>query len=178
MRIAEDGIVNIRQFAGEGTDFLEGIQVRWDDTPEERGPTGTAIRTGEIQFSRLDSDPDFMPWRARAVGEGFKFAVAMPLVAHERVLGALTLFTRPGVLDESGVEALQGFADQVAISVYSAQTVEQLELQRVALESAANAVVVTDRAGIIRWVNPGVHEAHGMGGAGGSRKDSAHSEVG
>lgn len=150
----EDGTVNIRQFAGEGTDFLEGIQVRWDDTPEGRGPTGTAIRTGEIQFSRLDSDPDFMPWRARAVGEGFKFALAMPLVAHERVLGALTLFTRPGVLDESGVEALQGFADQVAISVYSAQTVEQLELQRVALESAANAVVVTDRAGIIRWVNP------------------------
>jgi len=150
----DDGTVNIRQFAGEGTDFLEGIQVRWDDTPEGRGPTGTAIRTGEIQFSRLDSDPDFMPWRARAVAQGFKFAVAVPLVAHGGVLGALTLFTRPGVLDEAGLAALQGFADQVAISVHSAKAAEQLELQRVALESAANAVVVTDRAGAIRWVNP------------------------
>lgn len=150
----EDGAVDIRQFAGEGTDFLEGIQVRWDDTPAGRGPTGRAIRTGEIQFSHLDIDPDFMPWRARAVALGFKLAAAVPLVAHGHVLGALTLFTRPGVLDETGVAALQGFADQVAISVHSAQTVVQLELQRVALESAANAVVVTDRAGAIRWVNP------------------------
>ncbi len=154
LKSEDDGTVNIRQFAGEGIEFLEGIQVRWDDTPEGRGPTGTAIRSGEIQFTRLENDPGFMPWRARAIEHGFKFAVAVPLIAHGRVLGALTLFTGPGILDESGVEALRGFADQVAISVHSAQTVEQLELQRVALESAANAVVVTDRAGVIRWVNP------------------------
>jgi diguanylate cyclase (GGDEF)-like protein/PAS domain S-box-containing protein len=160
---ADDGTVNIREFAGEGTDFLEGIEVRWDDTPEGRGPTGTAIRTGQVQFSRLEDDPDFLPWRTKAVAQGFKYAAAAPLVAHGRVLGALTLFARPGVLDEDGIEALQGFADQIAISVYSAQTVEQLELQRVALESAANAVVVTDRQGIIRWVNPAFSRLTGYG---------------
>lgn len=151
---AENGRVSIRQFAGEGTDFLDGIEVRWDDTPEGRGPTGTAIRTGQMQFSRLENDPDFLPWRTRAVAAGFRYAAAAPLVAHGQVLGALTLFTRPGVLDDDGVEALSGFADQIAISIHSAQTVEQLELQRVALESAANAVVVTDARGVIRWVNP------------------------
>lgn len=161
----DDGSVTIREFAGEGTDFLDGIVVRWDDTPEGRGPTGTAIRTGEIQFCRLEDDQAFLPWRARAVAQGFKHASAVPLVAHGRVLGALTLFTRPGVLDEDGLAALQGFADQIAISVYSAQTVEQLGLQRVALKSAANAVVVTDRAGMIRWVNPAFTKLTGWAAA-------------
>lgn len=149
-----DGSVRIRQFAGEGKNFLKGIKVRWDDTPEGRGPTGTAIRTGEIQFSRLEADERFLPWRNRALEQGFKFGVAIPLVAHGVSLGALTIFTRPGILDEAGVEALQGFADQVAISVRSARMVQDLGLQRVALESTANAIVITDAEGIVLWVNP------------------------
>jgi diguanylate cyclase (GGDEF)-like protein/PAS domain S-box-containing protein len=151
---ADDGSVRIRQFAGKGRAFLDGIVVRWDDTPEGRGPTGTAIRAAEIQFSKLEHDDGFLPWREKALQEGFRFAVALPLVAQGTVLGALTMFTPPGVLDEAGIEALRGFADQVAISVHSAQTHDQLVLQRVALESAANAIVISDGDGVMRWVNP------------------------
>lgn len=151
----DDGAVKIREFAGHGSaSFVEGIRVRWDETPEGGGPTGTAIRTGRIQFSILAHDDGFLPWRERALEHGYEYAVAIPLAAHSGVLGALTLFTQGDALDHAHVDALQGFADQVAISVHSAQTLDQLGLQRVALESAANAILITDAQGVIRWVNP------------------------
>jgi len=151
----DDGAVRIRHVAGEGSAaFGDGMSVRWDDTPAGRGPTGAAIRTGEVRVSFLPSDRDFLPWRDRALEHGFRCAVAIPLTAHRVTLGALTLFTRHDGIDAEEIESLQGFADQVAITVHSAQTLEQLALQRVALESAANAILISDASGRILWVNP------------------------
>ena len=152
---AADGAVRIRCASGEGSaTFVDGITVRWDDTPEGRGPTGTAIRTGKMRVSRLETDRDFMPWRERAIAQGFRFALAIPLTSQRTTLGALTLFTRRDAFDAASIESLRGFADQVAISVVSAQSFEQLALQRVALESAANAILISDARGVILWVNP------------------------
>ena len=150
----DGGSVKIAKCAGSSPEFLDGIHVRWDDSETGQGPTGTAIRTSETQFRRLEEDKGFLPWRERALKLGFKCAAAVPLVARGNCLGALTMLADDSVIDQAAIAALEGFADQVAISVLSAQNVAQLHLQRVALESAANAVVVTDRTGIIQWVNP------------------------
>jgi diguanylate cyclase (GGDEF)-like protein/PAS domain S-box-containing protein len=151
----ESGDVAVRKGAGEKLDFLNHIRIRWDDTPAGRGPTGTAIRTGEMQWRELATDPDFLPWRDRALLFGLRDALAIPLSARGRVVGALTLFTREeSAIDPESLNLLSMTADQLALSLLAAQDEEQISLQTVALESAANAIVVTEANGTIRWVNP------------------------
>ncbi|HXG57534.1 MAG TPA: EAL domain-containing protein [Thermoanaerobaculia bacterium] len=151
----EGGVVAIRQAAGTGTSFLHDIEVRWDDSPSGHGPTGTAIRTGEIQFRQLDRDPGFSMWRDRAARYGFRSALALPLVAQDRVIGAMTIFRREtSRLEQDFMNVLVTFADQIALSLLAAWNNEQIRLQTVALESAANAVLVADSRGVIQWVNP------------------------
>ena len=149
-----DGSVGIQQASGRASDFVAGIEVRWDDSDAGRGPTGTAIRTGAIQSRDLAADPHFAPWRPRAMALGLAHALAIPLNADDRTLGAITLFARTkGDIDADDVDLLVAFADQIALSLLAASGREEIQLKTIALESAANAVVVTDAHGVILWVN-------------------------
>lgn len=150
-----DGSLAIRTVAGEKAEFVSDIHVRWDDTPGGRGPTGRAIRYGTTQLSDVRSDPGFAPWRERALRCGLRAVLAVPLVAQGDVLGALTLFTTeedgPQAFDE---QELRGFADQVALSIVGATHQRKILLQTAALEATANAIIITDRDGVIEWINP------------------------
>ncbi|MEO6486981.1 MAG: EAL domain-containing protein, partial [Thermoanaerobaculia bacterium] len=151
----EDGSVELRQWAGSESAFVEQIRVRWDESPAGRGPTGTAIRTGTLQQIDIRRHAEFAVWRDKAVWHGLSRALALPLSANGTSLGAMTIFRRePDQFTAAEIEPLRVLADQVAISLVSAADREQLHLQRVALESAANAVLVTDADGSIGWVNP------------------------
>ena len=157
-----DGSVDIRECAGTGADFLNSIRVRWDDSAEGMGPTGTAIRTGHPQHRNLETDPGFEPWRERALALGLQSALALPLIAHGEVAGALTLFVAGGrVFGTDELEELRGFADQVALSLLNAAEQQEIQLQRTALEAVANGVLITNTDGTIRWVNPAFTEMTG-----------------
>lgn len=149
-----DGSVGIQEASGPASDFVAGIEVRWDDSDAGRGPTGTAIRTGKLQWRDLAADPHFAPWRARALALSLGHALAIPLNANDSTLGAITLFSRAkGDIDADDVDLLVAFADQIAMSLLAASGREEIQLKTIALESAANAVVVTDVRGEILWVN-------------------------
>lgn len=152
---ADDGSVQIRAFAGPGSDFLRSIQVRWDDTLHGNGPTGMAIRTGRPQECELATDLGFAPWREEALAHDLRSALALPLVAHGETLGALTIFTGGCRSFEAWeLEELHGFADQVAVSILNAAEQDEIGLQRAALDAVANAVVITAADGTIQWLNP------------------------
>jgi len=151
----EDGSVELRQWAGSESAFVEQIRVRWDESPAGSGPTGTAIRTGTLQQIDVRRHAAFAVWRDKALWHGLSRALALPLSANGTSLGAMTIFRRePDPFTAAELEPLRVLADQVAISLVAAADREQLHLQRVALESAANAVLVTDANGSIGWVNP------------------------
>ena len=65
-----DGTVEIVEAAGQ-TEYLSGIQVRWDDTPQGRGPAGVAIRENHPVVLSADS-AQFAPWRKRAEQHGLR----------------------------------------------------------------------------------------------------------
>ncbi|HEV2720157.1 MAG TPA: EAL domain-containing protein [Thermoanaerobaculia bacterium] len=149
---AKDGGVEIRSAAGPAAAFLNDIVVRWDESPNGSGPTGTAIRSGAPRVCRIESDPGFAAWRDRAFAHGLRSVLALPLIAHDKVLGALTLFCdtdEPFPEDE-----LSSFADQVALSLHAAANQERIRLLTVACESAANAILITRADGAIEWANP------------------------
>jgi PAS domain S-box-containing protein len=148
-----DGRVSILAHAGQAQEFLRDLPVRWDETLEGKGPTGTAIRTGESQLIPV-SEPNWAPFRARALQHGLQSAVSLPLNAEGETLGALSIYSvQPDAFDQETTQDLTRFADQVAISLLSARDQERIRLQTAALEAAANAMVITDRNGVIQWAN-------------------------
>jgi len=151
----QKGAVSIRTAAGREVDFLRDLIVRWDDTPEGRGPTGIALRTGTMQTCDIATDDGFSLWRDRALAHNLRSVLALPLMAGSRILGALTFFsTRRRDFPRERVEVLQAVAAQAALSILSAYDQAEIRLQKVALESVANAIVITNTNGVIEWVNP------------------------
>jgi len=150
-----DGAVALRAVAGRAASFVQNIHVRWDDTSGGGGPTGRAIRTGKPQTSDILFDPGFIPWRDRAVECGLRCALALPLIAYDQILGALTVFTSEdaGFSLEDELE-LAGFVDQVALSIVGARDQRKIRLQTAALEATANAILITSADGVIEFVNP------------------------
>ncbi len=84
--------------AGFEEGYLETLQFTWADSERGRGPTGTAIRTGQVSACRnMLTDPAFLPWREQALRRGYAASLALPLLAGDRAFGALDhLFPRTG----------------------------------------------------------------------------------
>ena len=61
------------------------------------------------------------------------------------------------------------FASIWFVSELIARAQERVRLQGAALESAANAIMISDAKGAISWVNPGVYRAYGLLAGGGDR---------
>lgn len=149
-----DGSVLPLACAGTATDFLQGLTLRWDNTPGGQCPTGLAIRTTQPQVLQID-EAELSPWKAAAQRKGFRCACSVPLPAAKGTLGALSLYSLdPDAFDADKVDLLISFAAQVAVSMVFAADQEQIRLRTAALEAAANGMVITDKKGRIQWVNP------------------------
>ena len=158
-----DGRIEPRAVAGSAAGFVTGARFRWDDAPEGRGPSGEAVRTGRPQLVDALEDPRVAPWKDAAAAWGLGAALALPLVASDRVLGVLSCYAgKPGTFDDETVAPIARFADQVALSLLEAEQLERIELQTAALEATANAVVITDREGRVEWVNRAFTELTGF----------------
>lgn len=147
-----DGSVNVVAAAG-AVDYLQGIEVRWDDTPLGHGPAGTAIRQGRPVVLMAD-DADFAPWREIAEQKGMQSVLALPMVAHGEVIGALMLYSaRRDVFDAAAIKRYSAFANRIAVALLVTQEHQQFRLLSAAMNSATNAMFIAERDGTIAWFN-------------------------
>ena len=105
--------------AGYEDGYLETLNITWADSERGRGPTGTAVRTGEPSIGRnLLTDPNFEPWRAEALKRGYASSICLPLIADGQIFGALTMYAvDPDAFDMKEVELLKELADDIAYSI-------------------------------------------------------------
>lgn len=83
-----------RASAGIEEGYLDEITVTADDTETGRGPTGTAVRTGEMQVvTDVFTDPAFEPWREEALERGYQASAAIPITYDESIYGVLNVYT-------------------------------------------------------------------------------------
>ncbi|OLB08021.1 MAG: hypothetical protein AUH14_02220 [Candidatus Rokubacteria bacterium 13_2_20CM_69_15_1] len=76
--------------------------------------------------------------RERAAGEGHTSVMAVPLIAHGEVLGALSLASRPErVFSEAELGLLSGFADAAALALENARRFQETEQGKVLAQAAA-----------------------------------------
>ena len=121
-----DGEKTVKPMAQKGFDdgYLESVKITWDESETGRGPTGTAIRTGAPCLIRdILHDPSYRPWRSEAIRRGYQSSIALPLIAEERVLGALNIYaTEPDAFDEDEVALLMRLADNLAYGIETLRT--------------------------------------------------------
>ncbi len=147
----------ISAHSGNAAIYLQDLQrigVRWDDTPQGRGPAGSCIRSGQMQVFKI-SDSSFQPWREAAIQFGFQSIAGIPLIVRGEVYGALMLYSQleHDFDDELTLQRLSGIASRICVALEMAMDQEQLRLLGSALASAGNAIFITDPAGRIQWVN-------------------------
>jgi PAS domain S-box-containing protein len=120
--------------AGATKDYIDDLQITWDDEERGRGPTGTAIRTGQPAIAHnIANDRAFDPWRAAAMELGFASSIALPLFAEDRVFGALMIYSAEvDAFDAPEVDLLTKLAGDLAYGVEALRTKAE---QRVAEEA-------------------------------------------
>jgi diguanylate cyclase (GGDEF)-like protein/PAS domain S-box-containing protein len=151
------GEFSISAQSGSASGYLDEllrIGVRWDDTPQGKGPAGSCIRTGKLQVFKI-SDSAYQPWHDAAVRFGFKTSIAIPLIVRRQAYGALMLYSdRDQDFDDALTQQrLSGIASRICVALETAMDQEQLRLLSTALEIARNGVFITDALGRILWVN-------------------------
>jgi PAS domain S-box-containing protein len=134
-----DAARTVRPIAQAGFDegYLRVADITWANTERGRGPTGTCIRTGEIQIVKnIATDLRLAPWRAAALQRGYASSIAIPLMAEGRPFGALTIYSSEieAFVDEE-VRLLTELAGDLGYGIVSLRT--QAERQRAEVEEAA-----------------------------------------
>jgi len=115
----EGGRVAVRASAGDAFGYLEGICVRCDDTPEGRGPCGTAYREGRaVVISDWSEDPRSSPWREKGLSAGIGCGASFPMRHAGKTWGILNLYTpEKGAFDEERLRLGQELADDLAFAL-------------------------------------------------------------
>ncbi len=112
---ADDGHVRPVARWGEGSEYVDRVEITWNGSPSGQGPTGRAIRTRRPVVVRdLESDPSFDEARAR----GYVASLALPLTFGNHCYGALNVYsTEPDAFEEEEIELLERLAEDVAFGI-------------------------------------------------------------
>ncbi|MBF0478940.1 MAG: PAS domain-containing protein [Candidatus Omnitrophica bacterium] len=119
----QDEAKTVRPVAQAGFEegYLKTVNITWDETDRGRGPTGTAIRTGQLCICRnMLTDPDFEPWRQEAVKRGYASSIVFPLMAYGSAFGAIMIYSKdPDPFSEKEVQLLSELANDLAYGITS-----------------------------------------------------------
>ena len=107
-----------------GDEYLEeGIPI------SPNSPAGQAMTRREpVIIKKFDLAEYPEPLMERAIAAGYRSSCNVPLIAHDRVLGAVVIVSRnEGAFNESDAEMLSNIANQLAIAVENALNYRQVE---------------------------------------------------
>lgn len=135
--------------------------VRWDVAGEDHSFCSLALLTGESRICNAEQVTS--PYcRQIILNQGIGSVGAFPLVAKNKVLGVLSCHAPSRDFFTARITSqLENLCGQIAIAINAAKDRQQLRILTAALESAANTVIITDRAGNIQWLNPAFTELTG-----------------
>jgi PAS domain S-box-containing protein len=106
----ETQIVKPTAYAGNENGYLSIMKpISVSNDPEGRGPTGSAIRSGNhFVCSDFNADPLFEPWRSEAIKRGYQSSIALPIKQLNEVIGAITIYSADtNFFDEPEIRLLQ-----------------------------------------------------------------------
>lgn len=170
---AEQTIAHLASFGATGVD-LDRVQACREKDALGRGPASTAMRTGQpVVVDDMETDPDDYSRCLSARELGCRSGVSVPLMHAGKTLGVLTINAAPpDAFRQSDVRLLSELADDLAFGIAALRGLEQERLARQALQESekrlrtiigheADAVLVVDGGGLIRFANPAAETLFG-----------------
>jgi PAS domain S-box-containing protein len=140
--------------AGLEDDSLQSTSITWADDEWGRAPIGTAIRTGNpCLVQNIASDSRFAPWCAEAAKRGYAAVCALPLMAGDRIFGALSIYSSvPDAFDTDEAALLGELAGNLAFGVAALRTRIERERTEKALQLAQLSILRS--ADAVFWITP------------------------
>ena len=137
----KDGQKSVNRAAAAGFDegYLENARISWDEhNPNGQGPTGIAIRTGQISMCQdIRSDPKLAPWREAALKRGYASSITLPLTSGGETFGVLILYSaQANSFNHTEIQLLSQLADDLAFGVQSLRTREARRRAETALRES------------------------------------------
>ena len=128
--------------AGAEAQLLDSIEVRWDDSPQGRGPFGTAIRTGRhVVVQDIGADTSVSPWTAFSSRLGIRSMAVLPLRRGGAVTAALIAYSVvPAFLDGEEVGLLDGLAGNISFALDALDDRERVRLGEAGLRDLSRAL--------------------------------------
>lgn len=156
--------------------YLEKANIRWSDETElGKGPTGTAIRTGNISKCRnMLTDPKFKPWREEAIKRGYASSIVIPLKSNGDILGALSIYAiESDAFDANEETLLKELTDDLAFSIKAIRDRNERQIAeeklrsvsqytRSLIEASLDPLVTISEEGKITDVNEATEKATGL----------------
>ncbi|MBW8328846.1 MAG: EAL domain-containing protein [Thiobacillus sp.] len=160
-RVDEDS-KTVRPVAEAGCvrDYLTQADIRCDDSPQGRGPTGTAIRMGTTVVNNdTEINQRFSLWRDRARAQGYRSSAAAPLRVNGQVVGALNVYSHEAhAFGLEKVMLLEKLAADLGMAIGHRASLAALreseERFRLLLDSSPEAIFGVDTQGLCTFVNP------------------------
>lgn len=147
-------------WAGAEEGYLDQLQVSWGDTELGHGPSGTAIRSGEIAWiNDFSKDPAVLPWRTTATELGFRSSIALPLKdGNDQVFGVLSIYSAElNAFPEKERRLLKELANDLAYGIVTLRAraehdraEEQIRIAATAFEAQEGIAVTDAREKILR----------------------------
>jgi PAS domain S-box-containing protein len=117
----DDRDKSIRPVAQAGFEdgYLETLRFSWAEVDIGRGPSGTAIRTGQVCTSRnMHTDPLFEPWRTEAIKRGYASLQSLPLKTEQTVFGVINIYSgTPDAFDAEETGLLTSLAENLVYGI-------------------------------------------------------------
>ncbi len=164
-------------YAGFEEGYIETLKITWADTERGRGPTGTAIRTGQPSICRnMQTDPLFKPWREEAIKRGYASSVVVPLMDGGKAIGAMNIYARePDPFTEDEVNLLSELAGDLSYGISSIrlkvahdrteEAIRQSEERYRSLVEVSPDALFVNRDNRIVFANPAALQLFGATGA-------------
>lgn len=107
-------------WAGAEDGYLADIDITWDDTDRGRGPSGTAIRSGQTScIQDFVTEPVAAPWRGRALQHGYRSSIALPLKDESgHAFGVLNIYSaEPDSFSPDEIRLLEELSGDLAFGI-------------------------------------------------------------
>lgn len=168
----DDDADTIRPVARAGPEdgYLDQIAVSWRGDAGAGGPAAIAVRERRPVIVRnIAADAPPSPWVEAALARGYSSTASFPLGRGDAVFGVLSIFsTEPDAFVPQEVALLEKLAADLSYGVDALRTraagaAAEAERRRLttAIEQSAEAIVITDAAGAIEYVNPAFERVTG-----------------
>lgn len=156
---------------GVGQEHLPCEPINLAEPPFDESLMAEAIRSGKIVYrSNIQSDPAMQRWYEEGVASGLHSAAAVPIRLEGEIIGLLNLYAAD--VDFFGTAEQQSLLNEMALDIAFAldtiasecqqrQTEEQLRFQAKLLDAVGQAVIVTDAAGVVSYMNRAAQALYG-----------------